>query len=97
VRLDAELSPADTKILLEGVLIEGGFARCESVERIGKAEYRIVLKQGMKRQIRLMVKVVGHKVIDLKRVREGIISLGNLPEGEYRHLTKEEVERLKNK
>ncbi len=62
----------------------------------GVAEYRVVIHEGKKRQVRLMFKAVGHKVIRLKRVRVGTIRLGNLPQGKYRFLTPAEVTLLRS-
>ncbi len=51
---------------------------------------RIVLREGRKRQIRRMLAMVGHPVLDLVRVRIGPIELGQLPPGQARRLTPEE-------
>lgn len=56
----------------------------------------ITIHEGRKRQIRRMLKAVGYRVIGLKRTREGFLSLEGLKRGQFRHLTKEEVRRLKN-
>ncbi len=60
----------------------------------GVAKYRVVIHEGKKRQVRLMFKAVGHKVIRLKRIQVGTIVLGNLPQGKYRFLTPAEVTML---
>ncbi len=55
------------------------------------AKYRVIIHEGKKRQVRLMFKAVGHRVIRLKRTRVGRLGLGNLPQGQYRLLTPAEV------
>ena len=55
---------------------------------------KIGITEGRKRQVRKMCETVGHPVINLKRVQIGAIPLGNLPKGKWRHLRKEEFERL---
>lgn len=63
---------------------------------VGKdAEVEITIHEGRNRQIRKMCDKIGHPVISLKRIRIGEIYLGDLPEGKWRHLTEEEIERLK--
>lgn len=58
------------------------------------AKFRIIIHEGKKRQIRLIFKAVGHRVIRLKRIRIGTLGLGNLPQGQYRFLTPTEVAKL---
>lgn len=64
------------------------------IEPLGKREFRIILTQGLNRQIRRMCEYLGYRVTDLKRVRIMNIKLGNLKSGEYRELTGEEQEGL---
>lgn len=64
------------------------------VEKIGKRSFRIVLTQGLNRQIRRMCRELGYQVRSLKRVRIMNISLGNLKTGEYRPVTDAEMETL---
>lgn len=56
-----------------------------------RTELTLVIKEGKKRQIRLMIAALGHVVLSLQRVRIGGLTLGNLAEGEYRELSKEEM------
>ena len=60
------------------------------------AKYRVIIHEGKKRQVRLMFKAVGHRVIRLKRTRVGRLGLGNLPQGQYRFLTPAEVAELQS-
>lgn len=55
---------------------------------------RFILKEGKKRQIRLMADAVDHPVIELRRVRQGTVKLGSLTSGKYRNLTNQEVKQL---
>lgn len=64
------------------------------VERMGKRKFRIVLTQGLNRQIRRMCKALGFEVVKLKRVRVMNIRLGHLKTGEYRKVTKTEYQEL---
>lgn len=64
------------------------------VERIGKRQFRIVLTQGLNRQIRRMCEYFGYRVEKLKRVRIMNIELGDLKTGEYRRVTEKEYMEL---
>lgn len=65
---------------------------CE-VEHLSKYTFRIVLTQGLNRQIRRMCEYFGYEVQQLKRIRIMNIQL-DVPEGEWRDLTKKELENL---
>lgn len=64
------------------------------VEIIGKKRFRIILTQGLNRQIRRMCGELGYRVVGLKRIRIMNICLGGLAAGEYREVTGEEYNRL---
>jgi len=83
-----------TKTFIEkmgsGVPILGTMTRKCFIERIGNKKFRIILTQGMNRQIRRMCEHLNYEVTALRRVRILNIELGDLKEGEYRNVTKEE-------
>ena len=64
------------------------------VTKEGKYTFRIVLTQGLNRQIRRMSAACGYKVTSLKRIRVVNVELGKLKSGEYRELTDEELQKL---
>jgi 23S rRNA pseudouridine2604 synthase len=64
------------------------------VEKIGNRKIRIVLTQGLNRQIRRMCEYFGYRVEKLERIRIMNITLGDLQPGQYRQVTKEEYEKL---
>ena len=64
------------------------------VKNISKLEIKI--HEGKNRQVRKMCKAINHPVLRLKRVAMGKITLNECKIGEYRYLTKEEVNYLKN-
>ena len=66
------------------------------VEKNGKYQFKIVLTQGVNRQIKRMTKELGFRVIAIKRIRIVNISLKGLKNGEYRQLSKEEIQVLYN-
>lgn len=61
---------------------------------VKKTTYQITIHEGRNRQIRRMCEAAGLTVLRLCRVREGSLSLGDLPVGKWRYLTKEEYEQL---
>ena len=66
-----------------------------TVKKEGPVSFRIILTQGLNRQIRRMCEYFGYRVTKLRRVRVMNIRLGNLKEGSYRKLTPEEIKMLK--
>lgn len=64
------------------------------VDALGKCVFRIVLTQGLNRQIRRMCDYLDYRVIDLKRVRVLNVKLGDLESGKYREVTGAEYDRL---
>ena len=66
--------------------------KCE-VEQLGKFAFRIILTQGLNRQIRRMCEYLGYEVVSLKRIRIVNIPL-DVPVGKYRHLSSEELDTL---
>lgn len=69
--------------------------KCE-VEKLGDRSFKIILTQGLNRQIRRMCEALDYRVRTLKRTRIKKITL-DINKGKYRHLTKEEVENLYQK
>ena len=96
VELDRELDFALVPRFLKGITIEHGFARMESIFKIGRNRLKVTLSQGMKRQIRLMFMKMGYKVSKLQRVQMGPIKLHTLKPGEWRLLDAKEVKELTN-
>lgn len=64
------------------------------VKQVGKKEFKIILTQGLNRQIRRMCEYFGYRVQKLVRTRIMNIELGDLPAGTYRNVTPEEYRQL---
>jgi 23S rRNA pseudouridine2605 synthase len=94
VRLDRPFDPAHREKLLHGFSIPGGRAKVERVEIASAQLLRLVLLQGIKRQIRLMLYECGYEVENLCRIRIGKLRIGRLRPGEWRLLTARELEAL---
>jgi 23S rRNA pseudouridine2604 synthase len=77
-----------------GVKIMGELTKPAKVTRINAQSFRIILTQGMNRQIRRMCSALGYKAQRLQRVRIMNIHLGDLGSGRWRHLTATELSGL---
>jgi 23S rRNA pseudouridine2605 synthase len=91
VLLDKPFDAGHAVKLLQGFMIEGGRARAEGVQMIAPALVKLILRQGIKRQIRLMFFKLGYEVKRLVRTRIGRLNLGALQPGQWRVLDKREV------
>ena len=80
--------------LAGGVPILDTMTRKCKVERTGRKSFKIILTQGLNRQIRRMCEYFDYRVVSLKRVRIMNIHLGDLPVGQYRFVTPQELRRL---
>jgi len=94
VTVNKPITPEFVEKMGSGVPILDTVTRECEVEMIGKYKFRIVLTQGLNRQIRRMCEYFGYKVTRLERVRVMNIELGNLKPGEYRKVTEAEIEKL---
>ena len=59
-----------------------------------KGTFEITIHEGRNRQIRRMCEIAGMQVIRLKRIAEGTLTLGNLPTGKWRYLTRDELDKI---
>ena len=99
VRVDGVLGPEELARLAEGVLLEDGRARFETIEDAGGRGrnhwYRVVLKEGRNREVRRMLGVIGRTVSRLMRVRYGPLKLPpGLKRGQLRELAPDAVAAL---
>ncbi|HOZ36438.1 MAG TPA: pseudouridine synthase [bacterium] len=72
--------------LKQGVKLEEGLAKADSVKKVSPTKLSIVIHQGWNRQIRRMLGACGYRVKDLVRVRIGKMKLGELPSGKFREV-----------
>ena len=80
--------------LEKGLPMMGTKTRPARIRRLSARRFRMVLQEGKNRQIRRMLRKVGHQVTDLKRIRVANIRLGRLAEGSWRYLSEPEKEDL---
>ena len=83
------------RVLRAGVLLEDGMTAPARVTRVKPDTLEITIHEGRKRQIKRMCAEVGHRVIELQRVRFGPLLLGGLQAGAHRRLTANEISLLR--
>lgn len=94
VTVDKPLTEEFLRKMAGGVPVLDTVTRPCSVKKEGKKTFRIILTQGLNRQIRRMCEALDYQVVTLKRVRIMKIRLGELKPGEYRKLTEQEIQDL---
>ena len=94
VTLDRLWDPALAPKLLRGIFLDGKRARIARLHSVSPTRLRVVLQQGINRQIRRVFEAVGYRVKHLLRVRVGNLRLADLPRGHWRMLTKRELTSL---
>ena len=94
ITLDQPWDPAHGPKLVRGVCLDGQRARIARLHSVSATRLRVVLRQGINRQVRRMFEALGYHVKHLVRVRIGKLRLGDLPRGHWRVLTKHELESI---
>lgn len=96
VKTSQEISFEHLKTISEGALVEGSWITPVSVTKVRRGTLKIVVKEGKKREVRLLVQKAGLEILSLHRIRIGSLTLGSLALGEFRELTDREKELLLN-
>ena len=91
VAVDRPITDLSLKMMANGVKIMGELTEPAQVSRIDQESFRMIITQGVNRQIRRMCSALGYKVRRLRRVRIMNIHVGTLGAGHWRHLTDAEI------
>ena len=100
-RADVDGTPdaTDLRRLREGIELDDGITAPAEARVIRRGEQssvvEVTLREGRKRQVRRMLSAIGHPVRSLERTAYGPLPLGDLPRGEMRMLTEDEVDALR--
>ncbi len=94
VTVEPGITPTFLSMMAAGVRIGAEKTKPARVTRAGPNQFRIVLTQGLNRQVRRMCSALGWRVKRLVRERIMHIRLGDLPSGRWRDLTPEELQPL---
>ena len=96
VTVDKPVTPRFLQRMQEGVPVLGQITLPCQIHQTGPRSFRLILVQGLNRQIRRMCEYLGYEVTHLRRVRIMNIRLGRMQPGEYRELTEQELDTLMN-
>lgn len=94
VTVNKPITDAFIKGMASGVKILGTKTKPCKVTKVGEKVFKIILTQGLNRQIRRMCAVFDYKVVRLQRIRIMNIHLGKLKKGQWRDLTEDELKEL---
>ena len=98
IKITGSINMDEVQKLRRGVMLDERLTSPAKVRVISLGEdfssLLVTIHEGRNRQVRRMVEQVGHQVVALKRVQFGILNLGDLPRGQWRELSAQEVERL---
>ena len=94
VKVDKDITDRFITSMSKGVRILGTVTKECYVEKINRNTFKIILTQGLNRQIRRMCETSGYNVIKLNRVRIMNVTLDKLPIGKWRNLTVNELKKI---
>lgn len=100
VRTQKPVKPHQIDALRRGVELEDGPAAADQVAYLdpnSKTDVALELHEGRNRQIRRMMETLGHDIVQLERAKYGNITTGDLQRGEWRRLTYDEVDDLRER
>lgn len=95
VKVNRPISNEFIRRMSKGLPILGTKTKPCKVYTINATVFKIILTQGLNRQIRRMCEYLGYQVVSLKRIRIMHVELGHLPVGKYRNLTTKELQTFK--
>ncbi|MCH9614732.1 MAG: Ribosomal large subunit pseudouridine synthase B [Chlamydiia bacterium] len=90
VKVNSEVMDEHLKAVSKGTLIEGKWIRPVRVSKVRKGTLKVVVKEGKKREVRLLVENAGLTIYELSRIRIGGLALPKLKEGTFRPMTEKE-------
>lgn len=97
VHTQGNISEKDLRRMEKGIPNGGEVLKVHAVRQIGECTYEFILNEGKKREIRRLTAACGAPTLRLIRVQIGVVPLGDLPPGDFRELTLEEIAGLRGK
>ncbi len=95
-KANVEIKIDHLKKLSLGANIEGRWIQPVRVSKVRGNTFKIIVKEGKKHEVRILAEKAGLKLLTLKRIRIGTLTLGRLPIGAYRILKSKEIEKFLN-
>jgi 23S rRNA pseudouridine2605 synthase len=92
VKTNQEITDVHLKAISKGCRIENVHIRPVRVVKVRKGTLKVTVKEGKKREVRLLVQNAGLEILELSRIRIGGLTLGPLSEGMFREMTDSEKE-----
>lgn len=96
VKTTQEISPEHLTLIAKGGLVEGAWVKPKRVVKVRRGTLKVIVSEGKKREVRVLVQKAGLDILSLHRIRIGGLTLGNLPEGSWRPLSETEKSLLLN-
>lgn len=90
VKADQEIFHEHLVAISQGTLVEGVFVKPVRVEKVRRGTMKVIISEGKKREVRLLLEAAGLKVKELVRIRVGGLVLGSLEVGKWRPLTEKD-------
>lgn len=90
VKTDKEVFHEHLLSISEGTFVEGTWVKPTRVTKVRKGTLKVVVKEGKKREVRLLVEKCGLNVLELSRIRIGGLHLGPIPLGTWKEITENE-------
>jgi 23S rRNA pseudouridine2605 synthase len=90
IKTEQEITDAHLKIIAKGAFIEDCWVKPVKVQKVRKGTLKVSVKEGKKREVRLLVQNAGLDILELSRIRIGGLHLGSLSEGMFREMTANE-------
>lgn len=95
-KTDQEITHEHLIAISNGALVEGTFVKPHKVSKVRKGTLKVVVGEGKKREVRILLESVGLTLYGLTRIRLGGLHLGTLPVGSFRELTERDKELIFN-
>ncbi|HSX12450.1 MAG TPA: pseudouridine synthase [Rhabdochlamydiaceae bacterium] len=94
VKVQQEVGLDHLESISKGAFVEEKWVKPLKVSKLRRGTLKIIIKEGRKREVRLLVEKAGLEILELKRIRIGGLTLGNLAEGAFRPMTENDKEAI---